>query len=146
VREAAEANIRLDPSLWPTARGEQQQRLIQDPFYETLQPYLEQLIYKDVSVSDAKISSEAVWTILDVRGAQRTQDLNQRMGKAMRDLGWRRPNKANLVSINGKSVVGYVKGGDAWPYTVEAIRDRDGLFVTVKMEEDSDSNKVPCDP
>src|SRR5262249_40082376 len=116
LREANGDSIRLYQRLWSKAAEEQKRRTLQDPFFEQLQPDLEQVTYKTtnestkkeevVEVLDVKIASETVWEILDMRGGQRTQEHNQRMGKAMRDLGWRRANTAGTVSIDGKMVVG----------------------------------------
>src|SRR5262249_36305379 len=140
---------RLDQTLWPKAGEEQKQRLIQDPFYDQLQPDLEHVTYEtidDISkkrvtkeVFKAKIASKTVWEILDMRGGHRTQDHNQRMGKAMRDLGYSRANAADLVSIDGKLVVGYVKGNaeDEGPwYVIEAIRSLNELRAIVRREGD----------
>jgi predicted P-loop ATPase len=144
MREASGISIRLDQKLWSKAAEEQKQRLIQDPFYDLLQPHLEQVTYRTtnesthkeelVEVPDVKITSETVWEILDMRGGQRTQDHNQRMGKAMRDLGWRRANTAGTVSIDGKMVVGFAKGNgkDKPWYIVEAIRSMGTLHVIVR--------------
>jgi predicted P-loop ATPase len=122
AREASGASIRLDPRLWPVAAVEQAQRTIVDPFYETLKMHLGEY-------SKGKISSECVWEILDVRGGQRTQDLNARLGKAMRDLDWKRANTAGTVKIEGKNMMGYVKGEEPYEPTIWAHRDRDGLSV-----------------
>jgi hypothetical protein len=67
----------------------------------------------------------SIWIILDVRGGQQTQEQSRRVGEAMRDLGWRRPNSARTVKINGELVSGYVKGEGPW-ITVNAYRDKDG--------------------
>jgi predicted P-loop ATPase len=151
VREASGISIRLDQKLWSKAAEEQKQRLIQDPFYETLQPHLEQVTYKTTNEStqkeevvealDVKIASESVWEILDMRGGQCTQDHNQRMGKAMRDLGWRRANTAGTVRIGGKLVMGYVKGGTSWPFVIEATRFTGNLHVTLRREGDPESDR-----
>jgi len=72
-----------------------------------------------------KISMEAIWTILDVRGAQRGQEQSRRVGEAMRKLGWRRANTAGTVKIECKLVSGFVKGEQPWQ-TVQAWRDKEG--------------------
>src|SRR5262249_16751252 len=122
MREARGDSIRLHPDLWPAAATEQEQRRIRDPFYEMLQPYLEHVMYSEtgnhkdqIEVFNVKISSESVWEIVDLRGGQRTQDHNQRMGKAVRELKFDRANTAGTVAINGKNVMGYVKGKNPWP-------------------------------
>ena len=92
-----------------------------DPYFEELQSVLGQI---EIS---AKIASTTVWDILDVRPGQRTQDQNRRMGEAMRALGWRRPNKAGLVKLEGKTVMGYVKGDPPWhvELTLEVLFPKD---------------------
>jgi hypothetical protein len=69
--------------------------------------------------SERRISSLTVWTILNIIG--QTQDQNARVGKAMRELGWRRANTAGTVRIRGKNVMGYVRGKSPWTI-VEAER------------------------
>jgi predicted P-loop ATPase len=114
AREAAGESIRLDPRLWPAAGEAQAERLTQDPFYEELQAALGDM--------EGKIASTSVWTILNVQPGHRTQDQNQRVGKAMRDLGWRRANSAGTVKIDGKLVVGYVRGKS--PTTIVIMAER----------------------
>jgi hypothetical protein len=70
---------------------------------------------------EGKIESASVWTILDI-GGQRTQDQNQRVGKAMRDLGWRRGNTAGTIKCGGKNVMGYVRGEEPHWNTIVAER------------------------
>jgi predicted P-loop ATPase len=100
--EAAGESIRLDPKLYPAASAEQAQRLTNDPYFEILQNYL--------GDRNGKISSADVWEILGGTAAQRSQDQNSRMGSAMRLLGWKRPNTAGTIKIDGKNVMGYVRG------------------------------------
>jgi hypothetical protein len=123
-REATGASIRLDSSLWPVAEREQAQRLIDDPYSETLLSELGD------GFDQSKISSEAVWVILDVKPGARTQELNCRMGDAMRRAGWKRANAANQVRIDGKKVAGYTRGEQPWQ-TVRVRRSlNEGLVIT----------------
>jgi hypothetical protein len=92
-REVANASIRLDPKLWRSAEEEQEQRLTRDPWYDALQSALSEM--------EGRISSMSLWEILDVRGAQRTQDQSRRLSDAMRHLGWRRANKARTIKVEG---------------------------------------------
>jgi hypothetical protein len=127
AREAQGESIRLDQSLWPSAAQQQQTRLVHDPFYEMLQTHLGRF-------AGGRITSETVWTILDLRGGQRTQDHNYRMGNAMRQLGWLRP-VGGRVKIKGQLVMGYMRGDPALPRPViSASRDRDGT-IRVWQEE-----------
>ena len=102
ARETRGEQIRLARELWPAAAGEQQQRLAADPFVVVLDHYL--------GDKQGKICSVDVWTILDLRGAQLTQEVYQRAAEAMRQIGWKRPNKAGVAKINGKVVSAFVRG------------------------------------
>jgi len=117
AREARGASIRLNQELWKKAAEEQERRLTRDPWFEALHDALEDM--------KGKISMEAIWTILDVRGAQRGQEQSRRVGEAMRKLGWRRANTAGTVKIECKLVSGFVKGEQPWQ-TVQAWRDKEG--------------------
>jgi predicted P-loop ATPase len=108
AREARGDSIRLDPSLWEAAGREQAERLTQDPYYEALAHELGGF------EGGLKVASADIWTILDVRAGQRSQDQNSRVGDAMRKLGWRRPNKGGTVRVGGKLVSGYVRGEQPW--------------------------------
>jgi predicted P-loop ATPase len=135
-RERESTSIRLDQSLWNEAAQEQLERTVTDPYVETLATHLSQF-------PKGKISSEDVWTILDLRGGQRTQEHNFRLGAAMRELGWRRPNKSSVVRVNGELVVGYVKGDPPWP-SISVSRDEDGnLSVCSLMMRSSGPEEVP---
>jgi predicted P-loop ATPase len=112
--EAAGASIRLDEKLWPTATLEQQARLTHDPWHETLLAELGDKAADASAQRGEKIASASVWTILNITGAQQTQDQSQRVGKAMRELGWRRKNTASTVKTGGKLVTGYVRGEAPW--------------------------------
>jgi hypothetical protein len=57
----------------------------------------------------------AIWTILEVRGAQQTQEQSKRVAAEMRDLGWERPNTARRVKIDGELLSGFVKGEKPCP-------------------------------
>jgi hypothetical protein len=151
VREAAGASIRLDPELYPDAARAQARRTTADPYVAALQEHLGD---KD----NAKISSESVWIILDVKPGQRTQEQNARMGAAMREIGWRRPNSKNTVRIHGKLVVGYIKGeaGEApWSIVIasrwrehdkESGESRDRLSVTATPEMPTKNANVSVTP
>jgi hypothetical protein len=122
AREATGVSIRLDKKLWPKAAEEQEQRLTRDPWFDDLQAALG-------NFEHGKISMQAIWTILDVRGAQRTQEASRRVGEAMRKLKWRRANTGGTVKIDGKLVSGFVCGDHSkekpWPM-IDAQRDEFG--------------------
>jgi hypothetical protein len=135
VREAVGESIRLDSKLWPVAAAAQRERLTQDPIYEELLAHLGNF--------EGKIASTSVWTILDVRPGQRSQDQNQRVGAAMRRIGWRRANKGGLVKIDGKTVLGYVRGKPPWR-TVVAMREPDA-GLRVYHDDDFGAAQGPSD-
>jgi predicted P-loop ATPase len=118
VREAAGESIRLDPALYAAAADEQTQREVDEPYVDALRSALGDM--------KGRIAAQSIWVILDLKEGARAQMHNQRMGEAMRKLGWRRPNKAGLISIEGKMVSGYVKGEQPWK-PIKAVRsfDRD---------------------
>lgn len=101
TREAAGESIRLPPALYGAATAEQEKRLDTktDPFTDALAH-----AFGDIT---GKITSEAVWHILGITVAgNRTQHQNERMGAAMRYLGWKRKS----VRIGKQRRPGYVKG------------------------------------
>jgi predicted P-loop ATPase len=132
AREASGESIRLDPKFWPKAGEEQAKRLAVDPYYEILHSALDGRY--------GKISSDSVWEILDIRSAQRGQDQARRMADTMRVLGWRRPNKSCLININGKPVVGWVKGNQPWAKIV-ALRSFQGELTVEEDKADLFSDK-----
>jgi predicted P-loop ATPase len=103
--EASGVSIRLAQDMWPKAAEQQAKRLAEDPWLYDMEEALQHL--GDVSL---KISMGTIWTILDVRGAQRTQEQSCRVGNVMRRLGWERPNSGGTVKIDGELVSGFVKG------------------------------------
>jgi hypothetical protein len=77
---------RLSPELWPMAAAEQAKRATHDPWVDVLREAMQHLEEGEPGKLSKKISMSAVWTILDVRGAQQTQDQSRRVGDAMRKL------------------------------------------------------------
>jgi hypothetical protein len=82
AREAERESIRLASELWPEAAREQKARTMNDPYVEELAKYL--------SDKYGKIRSVDAWEIIGLPVGQRTQVHNERLGNAMRELGWRR--------------------------------------------------------
>lgn len=102
-REGEGESIRLARGLWPAAAKEQRQRLADDPFCAVLAQHL--------GNKEGKIRATDVWTLLDLRGAQLTQDVYMRAAEAMKRLGWERPNKAGTLRFDGGAPeVAYVRG------------------------------------
>ena len=129
VREAKGESIRLARELWPKAAEEQRQRLADDPFVTVLATYLGHL--------EGKIKAADVWEILNLRGAQLTQDAFQRTAEAMKRIGWKRPNSAGTARFDGELVVAYVRGDSR--KTIDVLRHPYG--VTVTQKDDSASKK-----
>jgi hypothetical protein len=124
AREAAGESIRLARELWPMAAEEQRQRLADDPFVTVLAAHLGHL--------EGKIRSVDVWEILNLRGAQLTQEANVRMSEAMKRIGWKRPNSAGTARFDGKLMSAFVRGDRS--KTIGATRDRDLLWVGEERE------------
>jgi hypothetical protein len=80
--EALGASIRLAPELWALAGVEQEERAVEDPFAAHLADVLGDMA--------GKIRARDVWTIVGVSVDRRTQEDNERLGTAMRRLGWER--------------------------------------------------------
>jgi predicted P-loop ATPase len=102
AREAQGESIRLAPELWPSAEEEQRQRLADDPYVTVLANHLGDL--------EGRIEAVDVWTILDLRGAQLTQEVYARAAEAMKRIGWKRPNKAGTARFDGKLMAAFVRG------------------------------------
>src|SRR5262249_7574383 len=99
-------SIRLQEQLWEEAAVEQEARRIHDPLYDALHDAIGEF-------DKGKIAANAIWVILDVRVGTQTQEHNNRVNQAMKDLGWERAK--STIRINGKSVKGYTKGEQPWP-------------------------------
>jgi hypothetical protein len=138
--EAMGASIRLPEKLWPIAAIEQAKVTTQDPYRDVLQDHL--------GDKEGKISSESIWTILDMRAGQRGQEQSRRIADAMRSLGWDRANNARTVKIAGKMVVGWVKGEQPWrpwqAYREQGecrIADIDDQRFPAQWDADGDENE-----
>jgi hypothetical protein len=119
TREAAGESIRLAPKLWPAAAKEQRRRLADDPFVTVLATHLSHL--------EGKIRATDVWTILDLRGAQLTQEAYARVAEAMKRIGWKRPNKAGVARFGDKVATAFVRGD--LTKTIFVTRDHGVLLV-----------------
>ena len=107
------------------AASEQQQRRAADPFVEVLYYYL--------GDKQGRIAAGDVWTILDLRGAQLTQEAFQRTAEAMRQIGWKRPNKAGTARVKGKLVSVFVRGKA--PHKIITVA-RQGTNLSVSVSDD----------
>lgn len=82
AREAAGDSIRLNKDLWKFAAVEQSKRRLLDPYFVAL----------DEALGDqtGKIRTRDVWLIVGVPVDRRTPQHEQRVGEAMRELGFER--------------------------------------------------------
>lgn len=62
-------------------------------------------------ITEGKIRAGAVWNILGVEPGRRSQYDNERMGAAMRQLGWKRSE--NSIRFGLETARGYTKGDGA---------------------------------
>jgi predicted P-loop ATPase len=120
--EAAGESIRLPKELWAAAEAVQAESQVEDPWAELLR----------VAIGDweGKIRADAVWSILGVESGRRSQYDNERMGAAMRQLGWKRTE--NSIRFSAGTSRGYTRG-DA---TEEVMVDRDPIergSITVRL-------------
>jgi Virulence-associated protein E-like domain len=125
AREAKGESIRLARELWPEAAKEQRQRLADDPFVAVLANHLGHL--------EGKIKACDVWEILNLHGAQLTQDVYTRAAEAMKRNGWKRPNKAGTARFDGQLLAAYVRGDSRTVVTVS--RSPYGLNIEKKGEK-----------
>jgi predicted P-loop ATPase len=126
VREAKGESIRLAPELWLKAGTEQQQRLADDPFVAHLDGHL--------CAVEGRIKSADLPVILDLRGAQLTQEAGVRISEAMRRLGWKRPNKSGQLRFDGHKQAAWVKGDSRkW---IKVDRSQYGLMLEA-VDDDS---------
>lgn len=85
AREAAGESIRLARDLYIEAAREQESRRIEDPFLHKLAEVLGE--------KQGCVSASEAWMIVGVLPGNRTQSHNERLGSAMRELGWTRVKK-----------------------------------------------------
>lgn len=97
--EALGRSIRLDPTLYALAAAEQEARRSDDPYVAVFREAL--------GDHEGKLKSIDAWTVLNIPVGQRTQVQSERLGAAMRELGWER-KKLRLGGPNPDWC--YVKG------------------------------------
>jgi len=119
AREAGDASIRLDPSLYAAAGVEQEARRIEDPFVAALDAAL--------GKRTGKIRATDVWKLLGIPVGQQTQDQNARLGDAMREIGWTR---TRLRFGGGGPEYAYARGTpDEMKRPIEVCLGTAGWFV-----------------
>jgi hypothetical protein len=122
-------SIRLPEELWPVATEEQNKRLPPDEWFTLLKETFEERGLKPGQ--SYKISMTSVWTILNIPEHLREHNTSLRVGKAMRALGWRRPNAQGRIRVNGETLSGFIKGGSPWT-NVEVTRSLGQLGIRVE--------------
>jgi hypothetical protein len=123
VREASGASIRLDKNLWDAAATEQTERTVNDPWIELLGTELDGL--------NGKLLSTDAWKIVNMAEGQRTQAHNERLGNAMKAIGFERKHP----NFDGRQQWGYVRGDkDERLKRIFVSRYCDKLFVSMEAE------------
>ena len=115
--EAEGSPSRLDPALYPLAAEAQEERRIEDPYKEILEEALGTL--------EGKLRCRDVWEIIGNVKERRSQDDNQRIGAAIRKIGWDRAK----CRYQGSVVWCYVKGDRSVALEIKKVGDR-----TVKVK------------
>ena len=132
AREAAGASIRLDKDLWAAAEAEQDARRVEDPYFETLHSALGEEL-------EGKLRGEDAWRIVGKPRGMRTQDDNDRLGDAMRRLGFERKQRR----FGGPSPEWcYVRGGKGVPHLVPRFGP-DGELEGVVQVRDGKAEPTP---
>lgn len=134
AREAEGVSIRLDTDLWADAEAEQDARRVEEPFYETLHSALGEEMAGKLRAVDA-------WRIVGRLAGQRTQDDNERLGDAVRRLGFeRRQRRFGLPHPEWC----YVRGEGNVPRLVPRFGP-DGELESVAQVVDGDPDPAPWD-
>jgi Virulence-associated protein E len=132
-REASGASIHLPERLYAAASVEQQERVIENPFISVLDRLLRHNSDDPNDYGepmDGMIAVEDAWTIVGVRPERRTQDNIEKLGDAMRQLGWERDR---LRVGAGKRSYVYTRGPK--PYRRISVNILSGGEVNVYYEE-----------
>ncbi|HTR54985.1 MAG TPA: virulence-associated E family protein [Kofleriaceae bacterium] len=138
--EAAEAerlgeSIRLDPVLYADAAVEQEARLRGDD------PLID-LLHRTLGNRTGKLRVSDAFLICGIEAGKANQDQMERVGRAIRDLGWERKQRR----FGGPLEYAYVKGTAA-EREVELIVEFDPQMRSVRIEVDkSTSTKEPATP
>jgi hypothetical protein len=115
--EAADESIRLGQELWSVAETVQSESLEVEPWTEALATALGDF--------EGKIRSTDIWSILDIEVKNRKSADDNRMGAAIRELGWERKQ----LRYGHGPEWGYVKGKSAAQVHVWRDRRTGTLFV-----------------
>lgn len=102
LRHQKGESIRLDPKLYSAAGAEQEERRVNDPMEELLEEHLGE--------RTGKVRAQDVWAMIGKADAgRRSQDDMNRLGAAMRRLGWERSKRR----FDGKVTICYLRGSDS---------------------------------
>jgi Virulence-associated protein E-like domain/Bifunctional DNA primase/polymerase, N-terminal len=134
AREKAGESIRLDPSLWDAAAEQQSERTVTDPWHELLED-----IFGDVN---GKIPTADVWNALGVDPKQRSQDQNERLGSAMKDLGFERKK----LRVDGKPRCCYARGTAEERETKIFFSYEDGALVAKRVVDEPTNQQADNRP
>jgi hypothetical protein len=127
AREAEGAPIRLDPALWAEAAAEQDARRVEDPFFEALHAVLGEDMQGKLRAKDA-------WKIVGKQQGMRTQDDNERLGDAMRRLGF----EATQRRFGAGPEAAYVRGDGASRIALEMGQDGEVAHAHLEGERTRD--------
>lgn len=112
AREAEGAAIRLPRELWEAAAAEQKKNTIDDAWEITLRDALAE--HEDLAAEKGvglRVSAQSLWRFLGFSTVAKLSNYDaQKVSKAMKNLGWERPNSNGTYKENGKIVTGFVKG------------------------------------
>lgn len=149
ARETIGESIRLPEALWPAAAAEQQRRVIHNPFTSILEEVLrepDEPIRDKVTnkITGTKIGGpmtgiitmEGLWTIVDVRPAQRSQTYVENLSAAMKELGWTRTRRR----VDGKRSYSYQRGDD--PRHIKVYAGTDGIPPMAKYDGETPEETI----
>lgn len=108
-RESAGASIRLPANLWDAAAAEQADRMVIDPFVETLSELL-------ASYANARIRTSDLWMILGIP-FDRRQHAGKKLSDAMRGMGWTK----RRLRDGGSLIYWYCKGNEIQEINVDPV-------------------------
>ena len=125
AREGEGKPIRLDPLLWDAAAEAQDKRRVEDPFYESLLAVLGE-------ETEGKLRAEDAWRIVGKPKGMRDQNDNERLGAAIRRLGF----ESSQRRFGRGPEAAYVRGDGVRRLGLEV--DRNGEIVGLILTDGRD--------
>jgi hypothetical protein len=113
VREALGESIILDEKLWPAAAKEQAKREIVNPFFEPLA--------EAIGDQECYIFVTDIWKILGIDAGRQTQHDYERVGKAMKALGFEKTKRR----LGGARLTAYQRGQGDKRLTPSRVKGRE---------------------